>query len=213
MTRRRNTVIAAFSVFNFTNRKKRCILSTRSCQCSTGPIAQLVRAPPCHGGGHRFKSDSGRGEQSFHGCLIGSVAQLVERTTENREVNGSIPFGATALSHHPERGDEIFVIRTFLGRLEPHLPVPVDSVSSLSSPPPPRSSGPTRTTTADPAHLALDPLLVLYHRPKVRCTEDSLHSRANVPQIPEARGTRIPLRTLPRATIGETPPPPGTVST
>ena len=25
-----------------------------------GPMAQLVRAPPCHGGGRRFESDSGR---------------------------------------------------------------------------------------------------------------------------------------------------------
>ena len=26
----------------------------------TAPVAQLVRAPPCHGGGHRFKSGRGR---------------------------------------------------------------------------------------------------------------------------------------------------------
>ena len=25
-----------------------------------GPVAQLVRAPPCHGGGRRFESDLGR---------------------------------------------------------------------------------------------------------------------------------------------------------
>jgi hypothetical protein len=28
-------------------------------------------------------------------CCLGSVAQLVERTTENREVTGSTPVGAT----------------------------------------------------------------------------------------------------------------------
>ena len=27
---------------------------------TNGPVAQLVRAPPCHGGGHRFKSGRGR---------------------------------------------------------------------------------------------------------------------------------------------------------
>ena len=25
-----------------------------------GPVAQLVRAPPCHGGGRRFEPDPGR---------------------------------------------------------------------------------------------------------------------------------------------------------
>ena len=37
------------------------------------------------------------GTVSIGSCSIGSVAQLVERTTENREVNGSTPFGATEI--------------------------------------------------------------------------------------------------------------------
>ena len=31
-----------------------------ACKQAYGPVAQLVRAPPCHGGGHRFKSGRGR---------------------------------------------------------------------------------------------------------------------------------------------------------
>src|ERR1700712_2495988 len=60
-----------------------------------GPVAQLVSAPPCHGGGRRFKSGQGRGGPPETVGIFGSVAQLVERTTENREVTGSTPVGAT----------------------------------------------------------------------------------------------------------------------
>src|SRR5699024_1263448 len=68
-----------------------------------GPVAQLVSAPPCHGGGRGFKSCQGRGTESLSfwtGSLsrsdcFGSVAQLVERSTENRKVTGSMPVGAT----------------------------------------------------------------------------------------------------------------------
>lgn len=63
----------------------------------SGPVAQLVSAPPCHGGGRGFKSRQGRdenpGKPGFY--LSGSVAQLGERSTENRKVTGSTPVGAT----------------------------------------------------------------------------------------------------------------------
>ncbi|CDJ99088.1 hypothetical protein MIC448_1150009 [Microbacterium sp. C448] len=71
----------------------------------------MVSVPPCHGGGRGFKSRQGRskrralsyerafrldrGRLAFERTPQGSVAQLVERTTENREVTGSTPVGAT----------------------------------------------------------------------------------------------------------------------
>ncbi len=53
-----------------------------------GPVVQLVRTPPCHGGGREFESLPGR-------FLIASVAQSVEQRTENPRVVGSIPTGST----------------------------------------------------------------------------------------------------------------------
>ena len=78
---------------------------------TSGPVAQLVSVPPCHGGGRGFKSRQGRSERRAFlkkkalrvGSGIpslGSVAQLVERSTENRKVTGSTPVGAT----EPSRG-------------------------------------------------------------------------------------------------------------
>ena len=67
-----------------------------------GPVAQLVSAPPCHGGGRGFKSRQGRSDcrKKFPAVKVtrhlGSVAQLVERSTENRKVTGSTPVGATS---------------------------------------------------------------------------------------------------------------------
>ena len=52
-----------------------------------GPVVQLVRTPPCHGGGREFESLPGR--------HYASVAQLVEQGTENPRVVGSIPTGGT----------------------------------------------------------------------------------------------------------------------
>ena len=138
----------------------------------SGPVAQLVRVPPCHGGGRRFKPGQGRplakapefssgafavpvnllppaqpspgqvvhgpslrigraplprawparcprgvpltgptwlgaptwhcypGPRPLHGGH-GSVAQLVERSTENRKVTGSTPVGATLKTPAP----------------------------------------------------------------------------------------------------------------
>ena len=47
-----------------------------------GPVVQLVRMPPCHGGGRGFESLPGRHPAS--------VAQLVEQRTENPCVHSSI---------------------------------------------------------------------------------------------------------------------------
>ena len=71
-------------------------------QPSDGPVAQLVRASPCHGEGRRFESDLGRFTKSekesvkdslriFHGIL----AQLGEHLPYKQRVIGSSPIGPT----------------------------------------------------------------------------------------------------------------------
>ena len=60
-----------------------------------GPVAQLVRAPPCHGGGRRFEPVPGR--FSFIYTLkkipIGVLAQLGEHLPYKQRVTGSSPVG------------------------------------------------------------------------------------------------------------------------
>ena len=48
-------------------------------------MAQLVRAPPCHGGGREFESLLGR--------LYGIIAQLGEHLPYKQRVIGSSPVG------------------------------------------------------------------------------------------------------------------------
>ena len=55
-----------------------------------GPVAQLVRAPPCHGGGRGFESLPGR--FSF---VRGIIAQLGEHLPYKQGVTGSSPVGPT----------------------------------------------------------------------------------------------------------------------
>ena len=50
-------------------------------------MAQLVRAPPCHGGGRGFESRLGR--------LTGVLAQLGEHLPYKQRVTGSSPVGPT----------------------------------------------------------------------------------------------------------------------
>ena len=52
-----------------------------------GLVAQLVRAPPCHGGGRGFESRLGR--------LTGVLAQLGEHLPYKQRVIGSSPIGPT----------------------------------------------------------------------------------------------------------------------
>ena len=54
-----------------------------------GLMAQLVRAPPCHGGGHGFESRLGR--------LYGILAQLGEHLPYKQRVIGSSPIGPTSV--------------------------------------------------------------------------------------------------------------------
>ena len=53
-------------------------------------MAQLVRAPPCHGGGRGFESLSGRLEIKY-----GVIAQLGEHLPYKQRVIGSSPIGPT----------------------------------------------------------------------------------------------------------------------
>ena len=48
-----------------------------------GPVVQLVRTPPCHGGGQGFESPLNR--------HIADLAHLVERDLAKVEVAGSTP--------------------------------------------------------------------------------------------------------------------------
>ena len=58
---------------------------------SLGLVAQLVRAPPCHGGGRRFESDLGRLYGNIH--VVGILAQLGEHLPYKQRVTGSSPVG------------------------------------------------------------------------------------------------------------------------
>ena len=60
---------------------------------SSGLVAQLVRAPPCHGGGRRFESDLGRSTVKTVGCYNGVLAQLGEHLPYKQRVIGSSPIG------------------------------------------------------------------------------------------------------------------------
>ena len=53
-------------------------------------MAQLVRAPPCHGGGHGFESRLGR---TLLKRTYGILAQLGEHLPYKQRVTGSSPVG------------------------------------------------------------------------------------------------------------------------
>ena len=53
-------------------------------------MAQLVRAPPCHGGGRRFEPDPGR---LIKNMKNGILAQLGEHLPYKQRVIGSSPIG------------------------------------------------------------------------------------------------------------------------
>ena len=61
---------------------------------SIGLVAQLVSAPPCHGGGRGFKSRQGRGNLR----VSGQIAQSVEHTPEKCGVASSILALATIMA-------------------------------------------------------------------------------------------------------------------
>ncbi len=71
-------------------------------------MAQLVRAPPCHGGGRGFESHPGRytydKEESCSSFLSpGILAQLGEHLPYKQRVTGSSPVGSTFLFIKPSK--------------------------------------------------------------------------------------------------------------
>ena len=62
-----------------------------------GPVAQLVRAPPCHGGGRGFESHPGRAYMVLYVFVFkyGILAQLGEHLPYKQRVIGSSPIGPT----------------------------------------------------------------------------------------------------------------------
>ena len=55
-----------------------------------GPVAQLVRAPPCHGGGRRFESVPGRFFQEVVSVLIETASFLLNILLKEEIVNYNI---------------------------------------------------------------------------------------------------------------------------
>ena len=56
-------------------------------------MAQLVRAPPCHGGGRRFEPVPGRFFFNLIKNTVGVLAQLGEHLPYKQRVIGSSPVG------------------------------------------------------------------------------------------------------------------------
>ena len=67
-------------------------------QTLNGPVAQLVRAPPCHGGGREFESLLGR---------YGIIAQLGEHLPYKQRVIGSSPIGPIWMDSRVAKGDRL----------------------------------------------------------------------------------------------------------
>ena len=63
-------------------------------QTLNGPVAQLVRAPPCHGGGRRFDPVPGRFFFNLIKNTVGVLAQLGEHLPYKQRVIGSSPIGS-----------------------------------------------------------------------------------------------------------------------
>ena len=69
-----------------------------------GPVAQLVRAPPCHGGGRGFESHPGRAYMVLYVFIFkyGILAQLGEHLPYKQRVIGSSPIGPIDYGWIPE---------------------------------------------------------------------------------------------------------------
>ena len=65
-------------------------------------MAQLVRAPPCHGGGRGFEPHPGRLKRMLHLIAYGILAQLGEHLPYKQRVIGSSPIGPIDYGWIPE---------------------------------------------------------------------------------------------------------------
>ena len=74
-------------------------------------MAQLVRAPPCHGGGRGFESHSGRLTDY---SVFGIIAQLGEHLPYKQRVIGSSPIGPIDMDGFPsgQRGQTVNLLAT-----------------------------------------------------------------------------------------------------
>ena len=70
-------------------------------------MAQLVRAPPCHGGGREFESLLGR---------YGIIAQLGEHLPYKQRVIGSSPIGSICRSGGTGRRTGLKILRDLYSR-------------------------------------------------------------------------------------------------
>ena len=70
-------------------------------------MAQLVRAPPCHGGGRRFESDLGR--------LYGILAQLGEHLPYKQRVIGSSPIGPISFADVAQLAEQLICNQQVIG--------------------------------------------------------------------------------------------------
>jgi hypothetical protein len=77
-------------------------------------MAQLVRAPPCHGGGRGFKSRLGR-------CIVsmqnsnGILAQLGEHLPYKQRVIGSSPIGPTLYADVAQLAEQLICNQQVIG--------------------------------------------------------------------------------------------------
>ena len=74
-------------------------------------MAQLVRAPPCHGGGRRFESDLGRYQNIYNGVL----AQLGEHLPYKQRVIGSSPIGPISYADVAQLAEQLICNQQVIG--------------------------------------------------------------------------------------------------
>ena len=65
---------------------------------SYGPMAQLVRAPPCHGGGRGFESHSGR----LHLSAYAGMAELAD-AQDLKSCGTNLPYRFDSGCRHEEK--------------------------------------------------------------------------------------------------------------